>query len=292
MAVRILITGAAGQVGRCLAARSAARGYEVAGLTHADLDITDAEAVRRHVRRGDLVVNCAALTNVDTAEAEPAAAHAINAVGPGNLAAACAAGGARLIHISTDYVFDGSLRRPYEITDPCRPVNVYGRSKLDGELAVHAALPSAQVVRTSWVYTGADGSDFVALMRRLAATDGCVDMVADQTGSPTYVEDLVGALLELAGGGISAPTLHVANDGAVSRFEQARAVFALLGADPERVRPVATEAVPRPARRPAYSALSMAGSAAAGLTRLRPWHDALVAALAVPTGHGPITSTP
>lgn len=290
--MRIVITGAAGQVGRCLAVRSAARGYAVVGLTHADLDITDAAAVRRHVCRGDLVVNCAALTNVDAAEADPVAARAGNAVGPGNLAAACAAGGARLIHISTDYVFDGNLRRPYEITDACAPLSVYGRSKLDGELAVHAALPSAQVVRTSWVYTGADGSDFVAVMRRLAATDRTVDVVADQTGSPTYVEDLVAALLELADGGVTAPTLHVANDGAVSRFEQARAVFALLGADPERVRPVATEAVPRPARRPVYSALSMTASVAAGLSPLRPWRDALAVALAVPFGHAPITSTP
>ncbi len=294
--MRILITGAAGQVGRCLAARSAARGYEVAGLTRADLDITDAEAVRRHVRHGDLVVNCAALTNVDAAEADPAAARAINVGGPGNLASACAASGARLIHISTDYVFGGRGEsdppRPYDITDACAPLSVYGRSKLDGELAVRAALPSAQVVRTSWVFTGADGSDFVAVMRRLAATDRTVDMVADQIGSPTYVEDLVAALLELATGGVTAPTLHVANDGAVSRFEQARAVFALLGADPDRVRPVATEAVPRPAPRPAYSALSMAASVAAGLTPLRPWRDALAAALAVPVGHGPIASTP
>lgn len=291
MAVRILITGAGGQVGRCLAARAPARGYDVSALAHREFDITDSDAVRRNIRSGDLVINCAALTNVDAAEADPAAAHAVNAVGPGNLARGCALVGARMIHISTDYVFDGTLRRPYEITDPTGPLSVYGRTKLDGELAVHAELPGAQVVRTSWVYTGGSGDDFVAVMRRAAATDKTLDVVADQTGSPTYVEDLVGALLELAEGGITAPTLHVANDGAVSRFEQARAVFALCGADPERVRPATTAAVPRPARRPVYSALSMASSAAAGLTPLRPWRDALAAALAGAVDDGPIAST-
>jgi dTDP-4-dehydrorhamnose reductase len=129
-------------------------------------------------------------------------------------------------------------------------------------------------------------------MRRLAATDQTVDMVADQTGSPTYVSDLVEALLQIAAGGIEAPTLHAANAGAASRFDQARAVFSLLRADPERVRPVSTDAVPRPARRPVYSALGMAESARAGLTALRPWREALVAALAVPVADGQITSQP
>lgn len=287
----MVITGAGGQVGRLLARAAAGRGYTPVALTRHDLDITDWQEVRSRVGAGDVVVNCAAFTNVDAAESEPAAAHAVNAVGPGNLARACAQAGARLVHISTDYVFAGDLGRPYEISDACGPLGVYGRSKLDGELAVHAALPEAHVVRTSWVYTGGGGADFVAAMRRLAATDRTVDMVADQTGSPTYAGDLVGALLEVAAGGVDAPILHAANDGAVSRFDQARAVFELLGADPERVRPVNTDAVPRPARRPVYSALSMAGSVRAGLTGLRPWRDALAEALAVPVGDGPIASS-
>jgi dTDP-4-dehydrorhamnose reductase len=143
---------------------------------------------------------------------------------------------------------------------------------------VHAALPDAHVVRTSWVFTGR-GSDFVAVMRRLAAGDDPVDMVVDQVGSPTYSVDLVGALLELAGRTDGPPLLHVSNDGAGSRFDQARAVFECVGADPERVRPVATEDVPRPAARPPYSALSGRAAIAAGLTPLRPWRDALAAAL-------------
>lgn len=283
----MVITGAGGQVGRFLSRQAAGQGYEVSALTRRDLDITDPVQVRQQVDAGDVVVNCAAFTNVDAAESDPQAAYAINAVGPGNLARACAAAGARLVHISTDYVFSGDLRRPYEISDPCGPLSVYGRSKLDGELAVHAELPQAHVVRTSWVYTGGAGTDFVAAMRRLAATDRTLDMVADQTGSPTYVKDLVGALLEVAAGGIAAPTLHAANAGAVSRYEQTRAVFELLGADPQRVRPVTTDAVPRPAHRPVYSALGMAESARAGLTPLRPWRDALAEALAVPVDDGP-----
>ncbi len=292
----MVITGAGGQVGRFLAAQAARQGYDVCALTHREFDITDPAAGRAHVRAGDLVVNCAAFTNVDAAETDPDAAHAINAAGPGLIARACAAAGARLIHISTDYVFSGVFggqqHRPYEITDPVGPLSVYGRSKLDGELAVHAELPSAHVVRTSWVYTGGSGTDFVAVMRRLAAGEKTIEVVDDQTGSPTYVKDLVAALLEVAAGRSTAPVLHAANAGAASRFEQARAVFADLGADPERVRPVGTAAVPRPAQRPVFSALSMTGSVQAGLTPLRPWREALAEAVAAPVDDGPIPSTP
>ena len=288
----MIVTGAEGQVGRLLVAQAPRHGYQVRALTRRNLDITDPAAARRHIGEGDLVINCAAFTNVDAAESEPATAQAVNAVGPGNLARACAAAGARLVHISTDYVFSGDVNRPYEISDECGPLSVYGRSKLDGELAVHAELPEAQVVRTSWVYTGGAGNDFVAAMRRLAATDRTVDMVADQTGSPTYAGDLVDALLHIAAGGITAPVLHAANAGAASRFDQAQAVFSQLGADPARVRPVSTDAVVRPARRPVFSALGMAESARAGLTPLRPWRDALEAALAVPVPQGPLASTP
>lgn len=292
----MLVTGAAGQVGGFLGVEAARHGYDVVALARADLDITDSAAVETHVRGADVVVNCAAFTNVDAAEADPDAAFAINAVGPGTIARACARVGARLIHISTDYVFSGELNRPYDISDAVGPLSVYGRSKLDGELAVHAELPEAHVVRTSWVYTGGSGSDFVAVMRRLAAGDRTIDVVSDQTGSPTYVKDLVGALLEVAAGGVRSPILHAANAGAASRFDQARAVFGAVGADPDRVRPVDTAAVPRPAHRPVFSALSMDGSVRAGLTALRPWrealHAALHAALAVPADGRPITSTP
>ncbi len=291
MADRIVITGAGGQVGGFLAGEAARRGREVSALTHKQWDITDPLAAERFISEDDLVINCAAFTNVDAAEAEPDAAYAINATGPENIAHACARVGARLVHISTDYVFSGEQRHPYEVGDETGPLGVYGQTKLAGELAVLAALPDATIVRTSWVYTGGGGNDFVAVMRRLAGTDREIDVVDDQTGSPTYAKDLVAALFEAGEAHIRGPILHAANDGAVSRFEQARAVFEEVGADPERVRPVSTAQVPRPARRPVYTALSMAMSVRAGLTPLRSWRDALAEALAVPVDGGPIPST-
>jgi dTDP-4-dehydrorhamnose reductase len=250
-------------------------------LNESEWDITDASAGEGIVEPGDVVVNCAAYTAVDDAESDPGGAHAVNAVGAGNVARTCARAGARLIHLSTDYVFSGRFEgrpHPYDLADRPEPISVYGASKLAGERAVHAELPEAHVVRTAWLYTG-EGGDFVAAIARRADGDDPVDVVTDQIGSPTYVGDLVGALLEIAAGGIGAPLLHAANSGAVSRFEQARAVFEALGADPERVRPVPTERYPRAAQRPGYSALSSRLSAAAGLTPLRPWRDALAAAL-------------
>ncbi|ORV49345.1 NAD(P)-dependent oxidoreductase [Mycolicibacter engbaekii] len=283
---RIVITGAGGQVGAFLAARAAQTGHEVLALTSAQCEITDPAAVARiGLRTGDVLVNCAAYTQVDAAEADPERAHAVNAAGPGHLADACARAGALLIHISTDYVFDGDFGgaapRPYEPGDPTRPLSVYGRTKLAGENAVLAASADALVVRTAWVYTGAaGGSDFVAVMRERASAGARVEVVDDQIGSPTYVGDLVEALLSLAASPPSARVLHAANAGAASRYEQARAVYAAVGADPDLVRPVGSAAHPRPAARPAYSALSGAESARAGLPPLRRWRDALSAALA------------
>jgi len=281
VADRIVITGAGGQVGRYLSADAGRKGLDVLALTSAQWDITDADAAERIIEPGDIVVNCAAYTAVDAAEADPERAHAVNAAGPGVIAQACATAGARMIHISTDYVFSGAfdgVPRPYDVDDATGPLSVYGKTKLAGERAVHAVLPDAHVVRTAWVYTG-DGTDFVGTMRRLAAGGETVDMVVDQIGSPTYVADLVTALLEIAGRPTAPPLLHIANDGAASRFEQARAVFDGVGADPDRVRPVSSEDAPRPAARPPYSALSGRAATAAGLAPLRPWREALAEAI-------------
>lgn len=252
-------------------------------LTSAEWDITDASASQRFIDADDIVINCAAFTKVDAAEAEPDRAEAVNVGGAENVAHACARAGASLIHLSTDYVFSGLFDgepRPYEINDATGPLSVYGRTKLAGEFAVLSAMPNAHIVRTSWVYEGADGSDFAAGIRRAASGTDTVDVVSDQIGSPTYVGDLCGALLEIADGTISEPVLHAANGGGASRYEQARAIFAELGEDPDRVRPVGTDRHPRPAPRPSYSVLSSAMSAAAGLTPLRSWRDALAEALA------------
>jgi dTDP-4-dehydrorhamnose reductase len=278
---RIVITGAGGQVGRFLGAELTARGRDLLACTSVQWDITDPAAGDDIVAPGDVVINCAALTAVDVAEAEPARAHAVNATGAGNVARACAARGARLVHISTDYVFGGDFDgapRPYDVDDPVGPRSVYGRSKLAGERAVHDALPDATVVRTAWVYTGV-GSDFVATMRRLESERDQIEVVADQTGSPTYVADLAGALLQIADDPGAPPLLHVVNTGPASRYELARAVFAGSGADPERVRPVSTEKHPWPAPRPVYSALSTARFDAR-YRPLRSWQDGLGAALA------------
>jgi len=300
MSGRIVITGAGGQLGGCLAALATGQGRDVLALTSSQWDITDPAAAERIVRSGDVVINCAAYTDVDGAESDEAGAYAVNAAGPENIARACARAGARLIHVSTDYVFGGDVAqefgaappRPYEPSDQPAPQGVYARSKLVGEQAVLATLPEVRdgiVVRTAWLYTGGTGKDFVAVMRRLAAGDGPINVVDDQTGSPTYVGDLAGALLQVIDDRVPGPILHAANEGAVSRFEQARAVFEECGADPARVRPVSTAQFPRPAPRPAYTALGSRQSAAAGLTPLRPWRPALVAALAAT--HRPLPST-
>ncbi len=281
MSNRIVITGAGGLVGRTLAAKAGQQGYDVLALTSADCDITDATAVARVVAADDVVINCAAYTKVDDAEADEDRAYAVNATGAAHLAQSCAKAGAALIHISTDYVFSGHFAdghpRPYELDDETGPRSAYGRTKLAGELAVLAAMPQAHVVRTSWIYGGT--ADFVSAIAAKAAGTDAIDVVADQVGGPTLAADLVDALLELATGTISAPILHAVNAGETSRYEQARAVFELVGADPDRVRPVDTDKYPRPAPRPAYSVLSTRRSTEAGLTPLRPWREALAAAL-------------
>jgi dTDP-4-dehydrorhamnose reductase len=281
MSNRIVITGAGGLVGRTLAAKASQRGHEVLALTSADCDITDATAIERFVAADDVVINCAAYTKVDDAEREEDRAHAVNATGAEHVAHACARAGAALIHISTDYVFSGRFAdghpRPYELDDETGPLSAYGRTKLAGEFAVLAAMPDAHVVRTSWIYGGT--ADFVSAIAAKAAGTDELDVVSDQVGGPTHAGDLVEALLELASGAISEPILHAVNAGTASRYEQARAIFELVGADPDRVRPVDTDKYPRPAPRPAYSVLSTRRSTEAGLTPLRPWREALAAAL-------------
>ena len=285
----ILVTGAGGQLGRQILERAGNGELEhtTVGATSAELDITDPAAVAAAVMPGMVVVNCAAYTAVDAAETDEDRAMAVNADGPRNLAEACARVGARLVHISTDYVFDGTSTTPYEPDAPTAPQSAYGRTKLAGEQAVLRALPTAHVVRTAWVYTGS-GSDFVSTMRRLEGERDTVSVVDDQVGSPTYSWDLAGGVLELVTADqVDAPVLHATNRGTASWYELAREVFAGVGADPDRVKPCSSSEYVRPAPRPAYSVLSTEAWTRAGLTPLRDWRDALADALAV---SGPATT--
>ncbi|MGW0039650.1 dTDP-4-dehydrorhamnose reductase [Gordonia sp. NPDC003376] len=297
----VWIVGAAGQLGAALA-RRAPDGIAVRTLTSADVDVTDVASVRAALAglaAGDVVINASAYTAVDKAEEEPGRAAAVNTDGPAHLAATADAAGAWLIHVSTDYVFDGPAAgsggtgapprtTPYEPADSesvATSPTVYGATKLAGERAAILAAVSTTVVRTAWVYTGGpDSPDFVGTMRRLEAARDTITVVDDQTGSPTYAVDLADGLWELARRGPRADTgageiLHATNAGAVTWCEVSRAVFAELGADPTRVRPCTTDEFPRPAPRPAYSVLSPASWAAAGLTPLRDWRVALHAAV-------------
>jgi dTDP-4-dehydrorhamnose reductase len=271
---RWLVTGAGGQLGTHLTALLPAD--DVVALTRAQLDITSADAVDDAVRtaRPDIVVNAAAYTAVDAAETDEDAAYAVNATGPQLLAAALARHGGRLIHVSTDYVFAGNADRPYEPTDPTGPRTAYGRTKLAGEQAALAALPDCCVVRSAWIY-GGPGANFVDTMIKLEQSRDTVDVVADQTGSPTWVRDLAGGVIALAGSRVAGQVLHYANAGTASWFDLAREVFRGVGADPARVRPVTSAEFVRPAPRPAWSVLSTAAWTACGLAAPRDWAAAL-----------------
>jgi dTDP-4-dehydrorhamnose reductase len=271
---RWLVTGAAGQLGTHLVAKLA--DADVVALSRADLDITSPSAVDEAVRsaRPDVVINAAAYTAVDAAETDEEAAHAVNATGPRLLATAIARHGGRLIHVSTDYVFDGTADRPYEPTDPTGPRTAYGRTKLAGEQAALTTLPDCCVVRSAWIY-GGPGPNFVDTMIKLEQSRETVDVVADQLGSPTWVDDLAGALLGLAAAPVAGQVLHYANAGTASWFDLAREVFRGVGADPGRVRPVTSAEFVRPAPRPAWSVLSTAHWTACGLAPPRNWQAAL-----------------
>ncbi|MEG8277537.1 dTDP-4-dehydrorhamnose reductase [Streptomyces sp. AHA2] len=276
-----LITGAGGMLGRDLVARLAADGVRSVGLTRAHLDVTDAEAVHRAVaeHRPDVVVNCAAWTAVDDAETREADALRINGGGPRNLAAACARTGARLLQVSTDYVFAGDSSSPYPEDAPTGPLSAYGRTKLAGEQAVLTALPEAgYVVRTAWLY-GACGGNFVRTMIRLEGVKDSLDVVDDQHGQPTWTVDLADRLVRLGhsalAGAAPAGIYHGTSGGETTWFGLTREIFRLLGADPKRVRTTSSAAYVRPAPRPAYSVLGHDRWSAAGIEPIRDWREAL-----------------
>jgi dTDP-4-dehydrorhamnose reductase len=274
---RWLVTGAGGMLGQDLLHVLADN--DVTGLTRADLDITDARAVIDAVAGHDIVVNTAAWTDVDAAESHEDAATRVNAHGAGNVAVACARHGARLVQLSTDYVFAGDASSPYPEDAPTAPRSAYGRGKAAGERAVLAALPdSTYVVRTAWLY-GQHGTNFVATMLRLERERDVLDVVDDQHGQPTWSRHLAQRIRTLAESSAPPGIYHATSSGQTTWHGLAQAVFAAVGADPARVRPTSTDRFPRPAPRPAYSVLGQDRWAAVGPNPMPHWREALAQAL-------------
>jgi dTDP-4-dehydrorhamnose reductase len=269
--MRVLVTGAAGMLGRDVVETFDGRGHEVIPLSHDELDITDGPAVDAHVGEiePDAIVNCSGWTDVDGAEAHERDAMTVNDTGAGLLAVAAGTVGASVIYPSTDYVFDGSKSRPYLESDLPHPISAYGRSKLAGETSVAAANSRHVIVRTSWLF-GVGGANFVETMLRLGAEQPEVLVVSDQVGSPTYTRHIAAAialLTESEDYGIH----HVTGGGSCSWFDFAQEIFD-QAALPARVMAARTEMLDRPARRPAYSVL---GSERRDAVVLPNWRAAL-----------------
>jgi dTDP-4-dehydrorhamnose reductase len=269
----ILLAGAGGQLGRDL--QLALRGAQLHPFDHRQLDIADARAVNAAVDRvhPDWIINAAAFNDVDGAEQAPDQAFAVNAAGAGNLADAAARVGAAIVHISTDYVFDGAKGAPYTEDDHPNPLSVYARTKYEGEQRVLASGASACVLRTAWLY-GWRGKNFVKAILAAAERGGPLRVVADQVGSPTATRDLseaISALIGQGGGSARRGLFHVVNSGACSRFEFAKAI---VGGRVE-VQPITTAEAARVAPRPKNSALTSTRWPATGLPTLSPWEVAL-----------------
>jgi len=282
---RWLVAGASGMLGTDLVAALASRGEAVTGLDRAGLDVTDATSVTAAITRyrPDVVVNCAAWTAVDDAETSEEQALAVNAGGAATVAAGCAAAGARMVQVSTDYVFagedlgrfGGDAGRPYAEDDVPAPRTAYGRTKLAGERAVLDRLPgSGYVVRTAWLY-GAHGGNFVRTMIKLEEQRPAVDVVDDQHGQPTWTADVAGQIIALIHAAAPPGIYHATSSGQTTWFGLAREIFGLLGADPARVRPVPSSTLSQPAPRPAYSVLGHGGWARLGVPPIGEWRAAL-----------------
>ena len=261
--MKILVVGASGQVARSLAERAAATGVNLQTTGRPRIDLTDRESVETALTaaRADLIINAAAYTAVDQAETDEGAARALNAVGPGVLAAAAARTGAPIIHLSTDYVFDGSKDAPYVEEDATAPLGAYGRTKLEGEAAVAAANRRCLIIRTAWVYSPF-GKNFVKTMLRVAQERETLNVVADQLGAPTYAIDIADALLALApaltGADAAYGVYHMTGGGEATWADFAEEIFRtsrVLGGPSATVNRITTEEYPTPAARPANSRL-------------------------------------
>ncbi len=275
--MKLLVPGGHGMLGRDVDAVLTEAGADVTLAGRTELDVTSAADCLAAVAGYDVVVNAAAWTAVDAAEEHEAEAFAVNAVGAANLARACAAHGVPLVHVSTDFVFDGQATSPYAEDAPQAPLSAYGRTKVAGEWAVAALAPQSWVVRTAWLY-GEHGPNFVKTMARLATERDTVSVVDDQRGQPTWTVDLADAIGRLVGvTGPPAPfgTYHGTSAGETTWFGFTREIFRLLGHDPERVLPTTSADFVRPAPRPAWSVLGHEAWQRAGLPGLPSWERAL-----------------
>lgn len=272
--MRIMVTGATGMLGQDVVRVLQMKGHECLGVSTADFDLLDAEAVRKAVTAAmpQGIIHCAAYTAVDRAESEPEKCAAINGLGTLNLARAARTVDAKLLYISTDYVFDGSGSLPWQIADRTCPLNVYGMSKLQGEEAARALLPRSFILRTSWVF-GAGGRSFVSTMLRLGQERQLLQVVNDQVGSPTYTLDLAQLIADMIVTDRYG-VYHASNEGYCSFAEFARAILQLSGSH-SRVQAITSEEYPCAARRPRNSRLSKQSLDEAGFRRLPPWEDAL-----------------
>ncbi|HEY0392197.1 MAG TPA: dTDP-4-dehydrorhamnose reductase [Solirubrobacterales bacterium] len=274
--MKVLVTGAGGMLGRDVVLAAGNAGHDVVGFGHTELDIADAAAVtaKLDLERPDVVINCAAWTDVDGAEDSEEAALAVNGTAAGNVAAAAAALGASIVYVSSDYVFDGTKGAPYVETDQTAPLSAYGRTKLAGEEATAAANKRHFVVRSSWLF-GIGGSNFVETMLRLASTQNEVLVVRDQVGSPTYTWHLASGIVRLIEG-IEFGIHHMAATGSCSWYDFAREIFEQAKVEC-RVLSATTDMLGRPAPRPPYSVLT---SQRRHAIELPAWQDGLAGYLA------------
>lgn len=272
--MKILVTGITGQLGHDVMAELAARGHEAVGATRQDMPLTDFPALRAHLMRvrPDAVIHCAAYTAVDRAEEEKTACMIVNGGATREIAAACRDLSAKLLYLSTDYVFPGTGDGFYEPDDEKGPQNAYGLSKLAGEEAIEELLTRYFIVRISWVF-GVNGKNFVETMLRLAEAHDALTVVDDQVGSPTYTRDLARLLVDMVESE-KYGVYHATNEGVCSWAEFAKEIFRQAGKE-TTVTPVPSSAYPTPAKRPKNSRLSKACLDAAGFCHLPPWQDAL-----------------
>jgi dTDP-4-dehydrorhamnose reductase len=278
--MRVMVTGAGGMTGAEVSRQTVDRGWECVSFTRDQLDITDAANVARAVsiNRPDIVVNAAAYTAVDDAESDEAGATLVNAGGAKNIADAAREAGAMMIHISTDYLFDGTSRVPYKPDDAVSPLGAYGRSKLAGEIAVRDSGARHLILRTSWVYSH-EGRNFVRTMLRLGNERPSIDVVNDQHGSPTSAHDLARAILDasevMQGNSSRHGTYHFCNANVTTWYEFAKEIFRLRGGDGPVINPTTSDRYRTAARRPAWSVLDCSSfETDFGINR-RPWQQAL-----------------